>query len=275
MTEHEIAYRGDDGCELFALAVGTGPPLVLLHGGGPDCRSLLPLATMLGDRATVLLPDIRGYGRSVCRDRERHTWQQYADDIASLLDHLGHEQALVGGAGMGSGIAMRTGLSSPARVSGLVLISPEHRGEQRPSPKLIAMQQQMADQILVDGLDVAWSSWIPMMPEGMAAMVRDALPRADPASQAAALHAIATQEPIERLDELRALEMPVLVVPGTDPNHPRALGELYRGVLRQPLVIEVDMWKEVADTEDFAAGLAPAISQFLDEIGVGPAAPAA
>lgn len=140
-----IAFRGEDGCKLFAFGVGTGPPLVLLHGGGPDHQSLTPLAMELAGRARVILSDVRGFGRSICREPERHTWQSYADDVLALLDHLGLERALVGGTGMGSGIAIRAGLSSPARIAGLVLISPEHRGEERPSAEMVARQEEMAD----------------------------------------------------------------------------------------------------------------------------------
>src|SRR5688572_6626762 len=82
-----FTYTGSDGWPLYAAAVdsaggpaagGEKPVLVLLHGGGPDHHSLLPLARRLADRYAVVLPDIRGYGRSVCADPTRHTWAQYA-----------------------------------------------------------------------------------------------------------------------------------------------------------------------------------------------------
>jgi pimeloyl-ACP methyl ester carboxylesterase len=218
----------------------------------------------LADRATVILPDVRGFGRSICREPERHTWQSYADDVLALLDHLGLDRAHVGGTGMGSGIAIRVGLSSPARIAGLVLISPEHRGEHRPSAGMVARQEEMADSILTDGLEVAWETWLPMMPEGMAAMVRDAFPRTDPKSQAAALRAIASQEPFERLEDIRALTMPTLVIPGGDPNHPSELGEQYRALLARPMISTVDMWTGSPDAAGFATRVAPAIKRFLE-----------
>ena len=90
-----LDYSGADGCPLYAFStptlgastVGDRPILVLMHGGGPDHRSLVPLARLICADAVVILPDVRGYGKSVCRDPERHTWRQYADDVASLLDH--------------------------------------------------------------------------------------------------------------------------------------------------------------------------------------------
>jgi pimeloyl-ACP methyl ester carboxylesterase len=68
-----LIIHADDGCALVTDVVGSGPPLVLLHAGGPDRQSMLPLAHRLADLATVILPDIRGYGASVCADPVRHT----------------------------------------------------------------------------------------------------------------------------------------------------------------------------------------------------------
>jgi pimeloyl-ACP methyl ester carboxylesterase len=85
----EFTYRGRDGWPLFAASLGAGPAVALIHGGGPDHHSLIPLGRRLADQHTVVLPDVRGYGRSVCPDPGRHTWARYADDVAALLDHLG------------------------------------------------------------------------------------------------------------------------------------------------------------------------------------------
>ena len=89
------------------------PILVLLHGGGPDHYSLEPLARQLADRHEIVLPDIRGYGRSVYADPERHTWNQYAADVIALLDRLGVDRAVVGGVGLGTTITFRTARTCP------------------------------------------------------------------------------------------------------------------------------------------------------------------
>ncbi|CAL9332421.1 hypothetical protein SUDANB146_06406 [Streptomyces sp. enrichment culture] len=60
----DFVHRGSDGCRLHGTAPGQGPGLILLHSGGPDRYSLPPLAHHLAACFTVL-PDIRGYGRSV------------------------------------------------------------------------------------------------------------------------------------------------------------------------------------------------------------------
>ncbi|MEU6081770.1 alpha/beta fold hydrolase [Streptomyces sp. NPDC047108] len=73
---HTPARRRHERPAAGGTALGEGPVVVLLHAGGPDRWSLLPLARRLRDRFTVLLPDIRGYGTPVCADPSRHTWQQ-------------------------------------------------------------------------------------------------------------------------------------------------------------------------------------------------------
>jgi 3-oxoadipate enol-lactonase len=89
---------------------------VLLHGGGPDRWSLRPLARMLAQEFTVVLPDIGGYGQSACLDPARHSWGQYTDDLLALLDHLGVQRAVVGGSGLGSTIAMRAAVRSRSGI---------------------------------------------------------------------------------------------------------------------------------------------------------------
>nr|WP_238420887.1 alpha/beta hydrolase [Streptomyces taklimakanensis] len=53
------------------------------------------------------MPDVRGYGRSIRTDPARHTWDQYVDDVASLMDRLRLTRATVGGTGLDGTIALR------------------------------------------------------------------------------------------------------------------------------------------------------------------------
>jgi pimeloyl-ACP methyl ester carboxylesterase len=48
----------------------------------------------------------------------------FGDDLVALLDHLGVEQAVIGGTSMGAGVALNVAVRYPARVTGLVLSRP-------------------------------------------------------------------------------------------------------------------------------------------------------
>ena len=121
----KIMYSGSDGCSLAAWKTDPAGDLVsvLLHGGGPDHYSLAQLARKLSDLTQVIVPDIRGYGVSVCTDPDCHTWKQYAEDIQSLLDHLNAEKAVVGGTGLGATISLRFALA--LHPAGLDFLEPQ------------------------------------------------------------------------------------------------------------------------------------------------------
>lgn len=83
-----IKYAGDDGNPLYASTLGSGQPIIMLHGGGPDRQSIIPFANLLKHEYQVIFPDIRGYGESHCIDESKHTWAQYANDVLSLINFL-------------------------------------------------------------------------------------------------------------------------------------------------------------------------------------------
>ena len=228
----ELTYYGNDGCTLYATTFGivskvaTGgeaPILVLLHGGGPD-HSLVPQARRLADRHKVVLPDIRGYGRSVCTDPDRHTWDQYTADVIALLDRLGEGRAVVGGAGLGTTITLRTALTRPDRVEAAVLISVEDIEDDAAKEAEIAFMDAFAARVRAEGIEAAWAPILETLPPIIGAMVREAIPRSDPASIAAAA-SIGRDRAFRSVHELAAVAAPTLVIPGIDWLHPTALAE--------------------------------------------------
>lgn len=266
---NEITYRGGDGWLLHAVAVGPareGPPLVLLHGGGPDHHSLVPLARRLADLRTVVLPDIRGYGRSVCTDPGRHTWGQYAADVISLLDHLGAARAVVGGAGLGTTITLRTALAYPERVHAAVLISVEDIEDDESKQAEVAFMDAFASRVRAEGIGAAWAPILETLPPVIGAMVRDAIPRSDPASIAAAA-AIGRDRSFRGVSELAAVTAPTLVIPGADWRHPPALAEQLARTLPNGRLARAAMAEDLRTPEDFAAAFAPAIRDFLTSLG--------
>ncbi|MCB9759088.1 MAG: alpha/beta fold hydrolase [Alphaproteobacteria bacterium] len=104
----------------FFIERGTGPPLLLIHGLMVTGEMYEPVLDHFAARHRVIVPDLRGHGRSRGLPPP-FTVPQLAADLAALLDHLGVESAAVLGYSQGGAVAQQLALAAPARCSRLVL----------------------------------------------------------------------------------------------------------------------------------------------------------
>jgi pimeloyl-ACP methyl ester carboxylesterase len=105
---------------LYFTERGSGPPLLLVHGLMVTGEMFEPIIGHLASRYRVIVPDLRGHGRS----RELpppYTAEQLASDLARLLDHLSIESTAVLGYSQGGAIAQQLVLDFPNRCRRLVL----------------------------------------------------------------------------------------------------------------------------------------------------------
>lgn len=115
-----------DGVEIDALVGGAGPPLLLLHGY-PQTRVMWKaVAPVLAARFTVVVPDLRGYGRSGKPDggASHITYSKRAmalDQIASMRA-LGFDRFAIGGHDRGARVGYRLALDYPDVVSALAVL---------------------------------------------------------------------------------------------------------------------------------------------------------
>jgi len=121
MDEDIEHVTADDGCRLWTAATGTGPPLVLCHGGPGLWDTLRPVAQSLEDMATVRRWDQRGGGRSA--RMPPYTLDRFVLDLDLLREHFGHERWVVGGHSWGSTLALAYALQHPERTGALLYIS--------------------------------------------------------------------------------------------------------------------------------------------------------
>jgi 3-oxoadipate enol-lactonase len=274
-----FTYSGSDGAVLHAARFGAAlagvdpgepepPTTVLMHGGGPDHHSLVPLARHLVDLGPVVLPDVRGYGRSICADPARHTWAQYAADVAALLNHLGARTAVLGGTGLGATIALRTAVAHPARVRALVLISLEDIEDDEAKAAEVAFMDAFAARVRAEGIEAAWSPILHDLAPIIGTMVRQAIPRSDPASIAAAA-AIGRDRSFRSIDELAGIAIPTLLIPGMDARHPSRLAEALARLLPRGDLAPVALSAEMTTVQQFADAVAPAIRTFLRDLVSG------
>lgn len=229
--------HAEDGTRLFVAETGSGPPVVLLHGGLANHLVGLRYASP-GIR--VIAPDLRASGAS--HFAGELTWDRLADDVVAVLDALGLATATVGGVSFGSGVAVRTALRHPGRVSGLVLLTPAFAGTEvglttAQAAAMLAMdvagQRTLADgpQALFPLLDA--------LPAEMRERARPVFATYDPASVATSTGFMASgAQPFDSAKELRDIACPVLLVPGSDPTHPPEISALYRDHLRECTVVE-------------------------------------
>jgi 3-oxoadipate enol-lactonase len=94
---------------------------VLVHSLAMDRHFWDPVALRLASGAAVLSYDCRGHGTSGAGG-EIYSVEQFADDLADLMDHVGWDRALVAGASMGGCVALAFSGRYAKRVVSLGLI---------------------------------------------------------------------------------------------------------------------------------------------------------
>jgi pimeloyl-ACP methyl ester carboxylesterase len=105
---------------LYFTERGSGPPLLLVHGAMITGEMFQPVLDAFAARHRVLVPDLRGHGRSRALGPP-YTVAQLAADLAQLLEHLGISSASVLGYSQGGAVAQQLALDYPSRCNRLVL----------------------------------------------------------------------------------------------------------------------------------------------------------
>lgn len=134
LTERIVTVAGKP---LFVAEAGTGPAVVMLHGGGPGASGVSNYSRNIEALARthrVLVPDMPGYGRSAKYFDHADPFGFLADTIRGLLDEMGIATAHLVGNSLGGAAALRLALDSPRRVGKLVLMGPGGIGTTRGLP---------------------------------------------------------------------------------------------------------------------------------------------
>lgn len=135
------AYAPINGLDLYYEIHGAGAALVLLHGGvNPSEMFGKPLAEMAKTHKVIAI-HLQGHGLTKDIDRP-WSFEASADDVASLLKHLGVEKASVMGYSYGAGVAMQTVIRHPEVVEKVIAISVAFRSDGE-FPEITAAFEQM------------------------------------------------------------------------------------------------------------------------------------
>jgi 3-oxoadipate enol-lactonase len=196
--------------ELAYTRRGKGTPLVLLHGYPLDRHLWDDVAPFLEDTFELILPDLRGFGESSTVDSP-YTMDDYASDIAGLLDQLGIQKAAIVGHSMGGYVALAFARLYPERVSGLGLVSSQVLAD--PPDRKEGRYKSAAD-VSEKGIGGVVETMAPKFTsdESLQAFARESMERQQPAAFIGALRAMA-----ERTDStplLSSFKFPVVIIHG-------------------------------------------------------------
>jgi len=109
------------GAEIYVRSAGSGPVVVLIHGYAETSDSWAPLAAALEKSYTVIVPDLRGIGRS-SRPDGGYDKKTQAADIRAVVTTLGYDHAAVVSHDIGIMVAYAYAALYPDKVDRLVVM---------------------------------------------------------------------------------------------------------------------------------------------------------
>ena len=216
-----------DGDRLEYTEYGAGDRwVVLIHGQLMPRRMHQPLARAIaGEGFHVVTVDLLGHGRSDRPlDPKGYSMTAFGEQVVALLDHLGADEAVVGGTSLGSNVSLEVADVAPGRVRGLLLEMPVL--DNALEAGLIAFGPLMFLARFVPLTITATRRLARLVPRGVVpfwtGIALDTLDQR-PAPMAAAIHGIFFGRIAPSSKRRRQIQAPALVVGHPrDPIHPAA-----------------------------------------------------
>lgn len=106
--------------DLFFQKIGTGDPIIILHGLYGSSDNWVTFARQLAERNTVYLIDQRNHGRS--SHHPEHSYERMSDDLLAFFANQHIEKAIILGHSMGGKTAMLFTAKYPEKVKGLIVV---------------------------------------------------------------------------------------------------------------------------------------------------------
>jgi N-formylmaleamate deformylase len=124
LAEWSSAICETNGIRMHYTRTGAGKPaLVLLHGLTANGLCWTAVAHELEGQYDVIMPDLRGHGKSSAPDHG-YRYDDHAKDVVGLINGLGISPAILVGHSMGGLVAAVVASHYPALVRGLILADP-------------------------------------------------------------------------------------------------------------------------------------------------------
>ncbi|MFK4448616.1 pimeloyl-ACP methyl ester carboxylesterase [Caballeronia udeis] len=205
---------------------GEGPALVLIHGVGMNRSVWAPQVDALQLCFRVVSYDMLGHGGSRLPEASP-ALDEYAGQLAALLDHLQIDAAHVVGHSMGSLIALEFALQYPQRVASVVALNAVY--DRTPTQRAAVMQRAASlggglEQPSIDATVARWfDDPVPAHLEQVAELVRSLLATVNPEGYARTYRLFASSDQAH-VGRLPQLTVPALFMTGEcDPNSSPAM----------------------------------------------------
>jgi 3-oxoadipate enol-lactonase len=197
--------------ELYYDEHGQGFPVVFLHGFPFDHTIWEPLVPDLSADARLILPDLRGFGRSPVTEGV-YGMRLLAEDIVRLLDRMNIEKCVVVGHSMGGYVSLAFANAYPGRLAGLGLIATQAAAD---TPERRQARYKTADAVAHRGARVVASDMVSnLTPKTeLQDAIRGLILRAQPDGIVGSLKGMA--ERVDMTGLLNTISVPAVVIAGT------------------------------------------------------------
>jgi pimeloyl-ACP methyl ester carboxylesterase len=210
-----------NGARLWYDEAGSGPAVLLLHGGLGDSGLWEPVVPFLAERFRTIRSDLRFYGRST-GPNVPWSWQ---DDAIGVLDELGVERAAIVGLSMGGKLALDIALAHPERLWAVAGVAPGLGGHDGGAyTEEHEARYEAAEDKTGEMMEIVFEVWAPLGADDRIRQLWRATPDANPLPDGL--------EPLDppgapAKERLGELSVPTLIVTAShDPAGMREIGPL-------------------------------------------------
>jgi 3-oxoadipate enol-lactonase len=196
--------------QLFFEEYGGGIPVIFIHGFPLDHTIWDPMIPILKDKMQMILPDMRGFGRSPVPDGV-YSMRLMAEDVLLLLNQLKIDRAVLVGHSMGGYVSLAFTHAYPNRVAGLALCSSQAAAD---SPEKRQGRYQTAEEITrrgIKALTEKMANKLTNRPE-LVSQLEKLIMKAQPKGLVGALKGMAERQ--DALNWLSDINIPAVVIAG-------------------------------------------------------------
>lgn len=215
-----MLFTIEDGTYAYDV-VGTGPPIVLLHGFTGTRHTWQSLVEVLRDTHQVITVDLPGHGQTkTCTER---SMKQCCNDLQHLITHLGLSEVHLLGYSLGGRTALSFAIYYPEMVTSLILESASP-GLEKPKDQEARQKHdhQLAKRLETEGIDAFVNYWekIPLfetqqtLPQVIKQQIRHERRSQSAHQLACSLRAMGTGAQPSWWKKINDLKMPILLLVG-------------------------------------------------------------